>query len=139
MAAAGSRACCSASRPPRCSRAPKCRSWSCAKRGKTMNHPATPLHTLTEKLIARKEGAIGWIIFNNPARHNATSYEMWLSLPGVLEAFCSDPEVRVIILRGEGEKAFSAGADISQFKQKRTGPEAVREYNAASDNAGRAL
>ena len=104
-----------------------------------MNHPAAPLLTLTEKLIARKEGAIGWIIFNNPARHNATSYEMWLSLPAVLEAFCADPAVRLIICRGEGDKAFSAGADISQFKEKRTGPEAVKEYNAAADNAGTAM
>jgi enoyl-CoA hydratase/carnithine racemase len=104
-----------------------------------MNHPATPLQTLTDKLVARKEGAIGWVIFNNPARHNATSYEMWLSLPIVLEAYCNDPEVRVIILRGEGDKAFSAGADISQFKEKRTGPEAVKEYNSASDKAGMAL
>jgi enoyl-CoA hydratase/carnithine racemase len=104
-----------------------------------MNHPAVPLQTLTDKLIARKEGAIGWIIFNNPARHNASSYEMWLSLPGVLDAFCSDNEVRAIILRGEGEKAFSAGADISQFKEKRTGPAAVTEYNRASDEAGRGL
>ena len=104
-----------------------------------MNHPAAPLQTLTDKLVARKEGAIGWIVFNNPARHNAISYEMWLSLPAVLDAYCADPEVRVIILRGEGEKAFSAGADISQFKEKRTGPEAVREYNAAADNAGHAM
>jgi len=104
-----------------------------------MNLPAAPLQTLTEKLIARKEGPIGWIIFNNPARHNATSYEMWLSLPMVLEEFSADPEVRVILCRGEGEKAFSAGADISQFKEKRTGAEAVREYNAAADKAGAAM
>jgi enoyl-CoA hydratase len=104
-----------------------------------MNHPIASLQTLTEKLIARKEGAIGWIIFNNPARHNATSYEMWLSLPTVLDAYCNDPEVRLIILKGEGEKAFSAGADISQFKEKRTGTEAVTEYNAAADNAGKAM
>ncbi len=104
-----------------------------------MNHPATPVPTLTEKLVAQKEGAIGWIIFNNPARHNATSFEMWQSLPLVLDAYAQDPEVRVIVLKGAGEKAFSAGADISQFKEKRTGAEAVREYNAASDKAGRAL
>ena len=104
-----------------------------------MNHPTAPLQTLTDKLVARKDGAIGWIIFNNPARHNATSYEMWLSLPAVLDAYCNDPEVRLIILRGEGDKAFSAGADISQFKEKRTGPEAVKEYNAAADNAGKAM
>lgn len=104
-----------------------------------MNFPGTPIPTLTEKLVAQKDGAIGWIIFNNPARHNAASFEMWQSLPLVLDAFAQDNDVRVIVLKGAGEKAFSAGADISQFKEKRTGPEAVREYNAASDKAGRAL
>lgn len=104
-----------------------------------MNDPATPVPTLTNKLVAQKEGAIGWIVFNNPARHNATSFEMWQSLPLVLDAYALDPDVRVIVLKGAGEKAFSAGADISQFKEKRTGAEAVREYNAASDKAGRAL
>ena len=104
-----------------------------------MNHPAAPLQSLTDKLIATKDGAIGWITFNNPERHNATSYEMWLALPVVLDAYVNDPDVRVIVLKGAGEKAFSAGADISQFKEKRTGPEAVKEYNAAADRAGRAL
>jgi len=104
-----------------------------------MNHPAAPLQTLTDKLIARKEGAIGWVIFNNPERHNATSFEMWQSLPLVLDAYVRDPEVRVIIFRGAGEKAFSAGADISQFKEKRSSAEAVKEYNAAADAASGAL
>lgn len=104
-----------------------------------MNHPAPLPRTLTDKLIAKKEGAIGWVIFNNPDRHNATSYEMWQSLPLVLDAFAGDPEVRAIIFRGTGEKAFSAGADISQFKEKRSSAEAVNAYNAAADAAGRAL
>jgi enoyl-CoA hydratase len=104
-----------------------------------MNHPAAPLPTLTDKLIARKEGSIGWVIFNNPERHNATSYEMWQSLPLVLKNYASDPEVRVIVFRGTGDKAFSAGADISQFKEKRSAPEAVQSYNEAADAASRAL
>lgn len=104
-----------------------------------MNHPAAPVQTLTDKLIAKKDGAIGWIIFNNPERHNATSYEMWQSLPLALSAYVGDPDVRVIVVRGAGEKAFSAGADISQFKERRTGPEAVKEYNAAADAANQAL
>ena len=104
-----------------------------------MNHPAAPLQTLTDKLIARKEGAIGWVIFNNPERHNATAFEMWQSLPLVLDAYANDPDVRVIIFRGAGEKAFSAGADISQFKEKRSSVEAVKEYNAAADAASQAL
>jgi len=103
-----------------------------------MNHPAAPIQSLTDKLIASKEGATGWITFNNPERHNATSYEMWQALPIVLDAYVNDPEIRVIVLKGAGEKAFSAGADISQFKEKRTG-DAAKEYNAAADKAGRTL
>ncbi len=104
-----------------------------------MNHPGIALQTLTDKLVARKEGAIGWIVFNNPARHNAVSLEMWQSLPLALDAFARDPEVRVIILKGEGEKAFVSGADISQFKEKRSSPEAVKLYNDAADAASEAL
>jgi enoyl-CoA hydratase/carnithine racemase len=104
-----------------------------------MDHSPAAIQSPTDKLIARKEGAIGWIMLNNPARHNAASYEMWLALPLVLKGYAEDPEVRVVVLRGEGEKAFSAGADISQFKEKRTGTEAVKEYNAAADSANRAL
>ena len=104
-----------------------------------MNYPSTNIPTLTEKLVARKEGPLGWIIFNNPQRHNAVSLEMWQSLIEVLKAYASDADVRVIVLRGEGEKAFVAGADISQFKEKRSSPEAVAHYNTTADDAGDAL
>jgi enoyl-CoA hydratase/carnithine racemase len=78
------------------------------------------MQTNTEKLLATKENGIGWITFNNPARHNAVSLEMWHALPVVLDAYAKDSEVRVVILKGAGEKAFVAGADISQFKEKRS-------------------
>ncbi len=97
------------------------------------------MQTLTEKLVANTKNGIGWIIFNNPARHNAVSLEMWHALPIVLDAYAKDPAVRVIILKGAGEKAFVAGADISQFKEKRSSPEAVNEYNAAADKASKTL
>ncbi len=104
-----------------------------------MNQPAAPIQTLTDKLIAQKEGHVGWIVFNNPARHNAVSFEMWQALPIVLDAYVRDPEVRVIVAKGAGEKAFVAGADISQFKEKRSSQDAVKAYNAASDAAAEAL
>lgn len=104
-----------------------------------MNHPGNALQSLTDKLVAKKEHGIGWIVFNNPARHNAVSLEMWQSLTLVLNAYAEDPDVRVIILRGEGEKAFVAGADISQFKEKRSSPEAVQHYNSTADEAGETL
>lgn len=95
--------------------------------------------TLTDKLVAEKENGIGWITFNNPARHNAMSFEMWQAMAAVLNEYSGDPEIRVIVLKGAGEKAFVAGADISQFKERRTGPEAVAEYNAVADAANKAL
>jgi enoyl-CoA hydratase/carnithine racemase len=97
------------------------------------------LETTTEKLLAHKEGAVGWITFNNPARHNAVSMSMWESLPRALSAFERDPDVRVVILKGAGDKAFISGADISEFKEKRASKEASEAYNAAGDAAHAAL
>jgi enoyl-CoA hydratase len=93
----------------------------------------------TEKLLAQKDGAIGWIVFNQPQKHNAVSFEMWQALPVVLDRFARDEEVRLVILKGAGEKAFISGADISQFGEKRSSAEAIAAYNAAADQAGRAL
>lgn len=92
----------------------------------------------TERLIGRKDGAIGWVIFNNPARRNAISLDMWEAIPPLMEAFEADPEVRVIVLRGAGE-TFVAGADISQFGEQRTGAEASKRYDAVTAAAFAAL
>lgn len=104
-----------------------------------MNQTATASHTATEKLIATKDAGIGWIIFNNPARHNAVSLDMWEALPLALDAYAADPDVRAIILKGAGDKAFVAGADISQFKEQRSSPAAVQHYNRTADEAAEAL
>lgn len=89
----------------------------------------------TERMIARKEGAIGWMIFNNPERHNAVSLDMWEAVPVILDAFEADPEIRSIVLTGAGQKAFVAGADISQFEETRSSPEKVQEYEDISTTA----
>jgi enoyl-CoA hydratase/carnithine racemase len=91
--------------------------------------------TTTDKMIARKEGAIGWMIFNNPARRNAVSLEMWQAMPAILDDFERDEEVRVIVLRGAGEKAFVSGADISQFERNRASLEESRAYDAITEAA----
>jgi enoyl-CoA hydratase/carnithine racemase len=97
------------------------------------------VQTTTEKLLAHKDGAIGWITFNNPARHNAVSMSMWESLPRALDAFERDPEIRLVVVKGAGEKAFISGADISEFKERRSSKEAAEAYNAAGDAAHRVL
>jgi enoyl-CoA hydratase/carnithine racemase len=90
---------------------------------------------LTERLIARKDGAVGWLIFNNPARRNAVSLDMWEAIPQVLEGFEADPDVRVVVLAGAGDKAFVSGADISQFETRRSGAEAVERYEEIAEGA----
>jgi len=95
--------------------------------------------SITDRMIARKDGAIGWMIFNNPARHNAVSADMWQAMPIILDDFAKDPAIRVVVLAGAGDKAFVSGADISEFEQKRGSREAVKEYNATGDKANQAL
>ena len=93
------------------------------------------MKSLTEKIIAQKEGGIGWLIFNNPARHNAVSLEMWQAIPEIMEDYEADPQIRVIVLRGAGTKAFVAGADISEFEQHRASQEAVDFYDQQTQRA----
>lgn len=82
----------------------------------------------TDKMVAEKDGGIGWMTFNNPARRNAISFEMRLAMLEILADFQSDDAVRVIVLRGAGDKAFVAGSDISQFDKRRATPEQQAEY-----------
>jgi enoyl-CoA hydratase len=97
------------------------------------------MQTITDKLIGRKDGAIGWVTFNNPQKRNAMSMEMTQAFGMVLEEFIRDPAIRVVILHGAGDKAFVSGADISEFKDKRSTAEATELYNAASNRTGKLL
>jgi len=93
----------------------------------------------TDKMIAEKDGPIGWMTFNNPARRNAVSLEMWQAIGTILEDFARDDSIRVVVMKGAGDKAFVSGADISQFEEKRNNADAVAAYTAASDGARRQL
>jgi enoyl-CoA hydratase/carnithine racemase len=88
------------------------------------------------KMLARTEGAIGYVTFNQPEKRNAVSLEMWDALAEILRQFESDESVHVVVLTGAGEKAFVSGADISQFEKQR-GSAAAREEYARLSSAGR--
>jgi enoyl-CoA hydratase/carnithine racemase len=90
------------------------------------------------RVVALREGAIGWIVFAYPERRNAVSQDMWRTIPSALRDLTDDRPVRVVVLRGEGELAFVSGADISEFEKGRTG-EAVAQYEADSVAALHAL
>jgi enoyl-CoA hydratase/carnithine racemase len=91
--------------------------------------------TKTDKMLARKDGGVGYVIFNNPERHNAVSLDMWDATSRILEGFANDEEVRVVVLTGAGGKAFVSGADISKFESERATLEATRHYNATVEKA----
>ena len=93
----------------------------------------------TDRMIAQQEGAIGWITFNNPARHNAVSLAMWEALHEIVAAYARDDSIRVIVVKGAGDKAFVSGADISEFEEKRSTEETTRAYHEVSHRASDAL
>jgi enoyl-CoA hydratase/carnithine racemase len=83
------------------------------------------------ELLITKNAAVGIITISNPNKMNAMSVQMWTDLPKAIRAFDADPEVRVIVITGEGEKAFVSGADISQFDTLRSSPQTQKDYEAA--------
>lgn len=91
------------------------------------------------KLRVTKNGAIATLTLNQPEKRNAISFAMWKTLPDILTDLHGDTAIRVVIVRGEGGKAFSAGNDISEFEEKRSGADAIAEYNAVSRHALEAL
>jgi enoyl-CoA hydratase len=83
----------------------------------------------TERLIVTVDNYVGTITFNNPARRNAMSLDMWQGLKPVMAEMDASDDVRVIVLRGGGGRAFCAGADISQFGDQRASKDEIAAYD----------
>jgi enoyl-CoA hydratase len=84
------------------------------------------------------DGAIAWIRIDNEPRLNAFTRDMWAAVPEHFTAADRNPDVRVIVITGAGSKAFSAGADISEFGENRTGT-AARAYDEINHAAYEAI
>ena len=85
------------------------------------------------RLVVERRGAVGWIVFDQPAKRNAINGAMWRGIPEAMARFDADREVRCVALRGAGTEAFSAGADISEFEANRSQQSAVAEYDGLLD------
>ena len=99
-----------------------------------MNDTATYVSP-TERVKAWVEGPILHIRFNNPAKHNALSVDMWEAIPALLGQAEKDDSIRVVVFSGEGGKSFISGADISQFDDMRAQKEAVKKYELMAEQA----
>ncbi len=97
--------------------------------------PNVSYHSPTERMQVWLDASTLHIRFNNPARHNALSVDMWEAIPVLLAQAEVDESVRLLVFSGAGEKAFVSGADISQFEDVRAAREAVSRYEQMAENA----
>lgn len=93
----------------------------------------------TDKMLAEVQDGIGWMTFNNPKRRNALSLEMWEGIATIIDAFQRDESVRVVVMKGAGDKAFVSGADISQFGDERSNAEQAERYGTVLAKARQQL
>ncbi len=84
------------------------------------------------KILQEIVDGVGIITFNNPEKRNAMSLQMWEGFGEALTSLRDDDSVRVVVLRGAGDKAFVSGADISQFEKERHNAQASEEYSRRS-------
>ena len=94
---------------------------------------------MSDHLLVERRGAIATVVLNKPASHNAISIDMYRDLPGVMAELDADRGVKVVVVRGAGQKAFASGADISEFERERGNAEAARNYNEHVAAAERAI
>ena len=83
-----------------------------------------------DQVLLATDGPIATVTLDQPTRHNAINQSMWIRLTDLFNEFQRDESVRVIVLRGAGERAFSAGADISEFSESRSNAQQASRYNA---------
>ena len=94
---------------------------------------------MTDELTVERKGAVATVTINRPGQRNAITYDLWGRFPEVLAELDADPDVRVVLLTGAGDRAFSAGADIKDFEQTRSSPEQSRDYRGRVEAACESL
>lgn len=99
----------------------------------------TQMEQVSGQILSAVRNGILEIRISNVARHNALSMRMWEELAHVLAEASDDVSLRVVAITGDGNRAFAAGADISEFEQFRSHPELVQRFNAAVRSATCAL
>ena len=86
-------------------------------------------------IVLERADHIATVILDKPDRMNALDLGMWRDLAQAFQALSADDSVRCIVLRGAGDKAFSAGADIEEFERARNSAEKSRAYSKVTQAA----
>src|SRR5450432_3896297 len=83
---------------------------------------------MPDLILVEREGAIATVVLNAPGKLNALSKESWRELGAHMRELSTNTELRCVILRGAGNQAFAAGADIAEFPEVRADAGQGREY-----------
>ncbi len=95
--------------------------------------------TESTDILLQLEAPLAWVIINRPQARNALTLEVWRGLARHMQSLAANPQVRVVILRGAGEHAFIAGADITEFPAIRANAQATADYDRDTAVALRAI
>jgi enoyl-CoA hydratase len=83
---------------------------------------------MEDMILVQRDGAIATVVLNRPDKLNALTRAMWARLGPVFDELDADDDVRCIVIRGAGTKAFAPGNDISEFETERGSVEQGRAY-----------
>jgi enoyl-CoA hydratase/carnithine racemase len=90
---------------------------------------------MTDAILISRDGGVATLVLNRPDKLNAMTKAMWIGIAEAMERFSADDSLRCVVLRGAGEKAFAAGADIAEFASERADKQQARAYGALIDEA----
>ena len=86
---------------------------------------------MSGEILLAREGDIATLTLSNPGKLNALGLGSWKRLGEAMRELDADKPLRCIVIRGEGDKAFAAGADISEFETTRRNARLAKKYGAA--------
>jgi enoyl-CoA hydratase len=81
------------------------------------------------QILVQRDGDIATVVLSNPGKLNALTVSMWQALAHAFAALSADEGVRCVVLRGAGNEAFAAGADIAEFATARDNVDQGRRYH----------
>ncbi len=87
---------------------------------------------MKDQIYLERDGAIATVTLNQPERYNAMNENMWRGLGDLMGECDADTDLRCVIIRGAGGKAFSAGADIKEFETTRKDKKSAIVYGEAT-------
>jgi enoyl-CoA hydratase/carnithine racemase len=84
---------------------------------------------MSDAVLVARDGAVATVTLNKPERMNALDKRMWRALGEIFDDLDRDESLRCVVLRGAGDKAFAAGADIAEFAAERANVGQARDYD----------